>query len=283
MCRHLAHLGPPSTLSALLTEPAHALLRQSWAPVDMRDGGTVNADGFGAGWYPAPGAEPVRYRSDRPMWSDASFASIAAATSSGAVLAAVRSATVGMPVVATAAAPFAEGRWLFSHNGVVRGWPHSVTALAGRLPVADLLTLDAPTDSATLWALVRHGLRAGREPGVVLARVVTDVAAAAPGSRLNLLLTDGTAIWATAWDHALSVRSHPAATGPGPSSALGAGAAVTVVSEPFDDRPGWEAVPDRHLLRAAPGRYQLDALTTVGRDNGDGSDHAAAGDRMGIR
>ncbi|RTL68411.1 MAG: ergothioneine biosynthesis protein EgtC [Pseudonocardiaceae bacterium] len=274
MCRHLAHLGPPTTLSALLTEPSHALLRQSWAPTDMRGGGTVNADGFGAGWYPAPGADPVRYRSDRPMWSDASFASLAAATSAGAVLAAVRSATVGMPVVATAAAPFAEGRWLFSHNGVVRGWPGSVASLAGRLPVADLLTLDAPTDSATLWALVRHRLRAGEEPGAALADVVTAVAAAAPGSRLNLLLTDGTAIWATAWDHALSVRTHLDG---------GAGAAVTVVSEPFDDRPGWEPVPDRHLLRATPGRYQLDALTTVGRDYGDGRNHAVAGDRMGIR
>ncbi|GAY12512.1 ergothioneine biosynthesis protein EgtC [Pseudonocardia sp. N23] len=275
MCRHLAHLGPPTTLSALLTEPAHALLRQSWAPADMRGGGTVNADGFGAGWYPAHGTDPVRYRSDRPMWSDTSFAAIAGATSSGAVLAAVRSATVGMPVVATAAAPFAEGRWLFSHNGVVRGWPESVTGLAARLPVADLLTLDAPTDSALLWALVRHRLRAGEEPGAVLADVVTGVAAAAPGSRLNLLLTDGTAIWATAWDHALSVRTRcPDGDG---------AAAVTVVSEPFDDLPGWEAVPDRHLLRATPGRYQLDALTIVGSDNGVSGDRADAGDRMGTR
>jgi glutamine amidotransferase len=208
------------------------------------------------------------------MWSDTSFASIAAATTSHAVLAAVRSATAGMPVVTTAAAPFTEGRWLFSHNGVVRGWPGSVAAPASRLPVTDLLTLDAPTDSATLWALVRHRLRAGEDPGAALAAVVAGVAAVAPGSRLNLLLTDGTAIWATAWDHALSVRTCPD---------RGAGAAVTVVSEPFDDHPGWEPVPDRHLLHATPGRYKLDALTTVSRDNGDGSDHAAAGDRMGIR
>ena len=123
-----------------------------------------------------------------------------------AVLAAVRSATAGMPVTAPAAAPFAEGRWLFSHNGLVRGWPDAVAALAAELPVTDLLTLDAPTDSALLWALVRHRLRAGDDPAAVLAGVVRAVAAAAPGSRLNLLLTDGTAIWATTWTHALSVR-----------------------------------------------------------------------------
>ncbi|AEA25571.1 ergothioneine biosynthesis protein EgtC [Pseudonocardia benzenivorans] len=256
MCRHLAYLGPPVTLSTLLTEPSHALLRQSWAPRDMRGGGTVNADGFGAGWYPGSGAPPVRYRSDRPMWSDTSFAALAGATRSAAVLAAVRSATTGMPVVSTAAAPFTEGRWLFSHNGVVRGWPASVAGVAARLPVTDLLTLDAPTDSALLWALVRDRLRAGRDPGDALAATVAEIAAVAPGSRLNLLLTDGSAIWATAWDHALSVRVLPAAGT--------AAAAVTVVSEPFDDLPGWAPVPDRHLVRAVPGRYHLDALTTVG-------------------
>ena len=52
MCRHLAYLGPPVTLAALLLDPPHGLLHQSYAPADMRGGGTVNADGFGAGWYP---------------------------------------------------------------------------------------------------------------------------------------------------------------------------------------------------------------------------------------
>ena len=77
-----------------------------------------------------------------------------------AVLGAVRSATTGMPVTDTAAAPFAGGRWLFSHNGVIRGWPGAMVGLAAELPVTDLLTLDAPTDSALLWAIapVRCGL-----------------------------------------------------------------------------------------------------------------------------
>jgi glutamine amidotransferase len=253
VCRHLAHLGPPRTLSALLLEPPHGLLHQSYAPADMRGGGTVNADGFGAGWYPpvdpagnghAP--EPARYRSDQPIWSDGAFASLAAATRSPAVLAAVRSATTGMPVVSTAAAPFTEGPWLFSHNGVVRGWPGSVADLAAGLPVVDLLTLDAPTDAALLWALVRHRLRAGEEPARVLSGVVLAVEAAAPHSRLNLLLTDGSTIWGTAWDHALSVRVTDEA--------------ATVASEPLDADPGWTPVPDRHLVVAAPGRLERRAI-----------------------
>jgi len=247
MCRHLAYVGPPGTLAALLLDPPHGLLHQAYAPADMRGGGTVNADGFGAGWYP-PGVAgpPARYRSDRPIWSDPAFAALAAVTSGTAVLAAVRSATTGMPVTATAAAPFAEGRWLFSHNGVVRGWPEAVAGLAAELPVTDLLTLDAPTDSALLWVLVRNRLRAGDDPAHVLPAVVRAVAAAAPGSRLNLLLTDGTAIWATTWTHALSVRA--AARG------------VTVASEPSDGPAGWVEVPDRHLVVATSQRCDVRPL-----------------------
>lgn len=245
MCRHLAYLGPPATLSALVLEPPHGLLRQSYAPRDMRGGGTVNADGFGVGWY-AGAPDPVRYRCGAPIWTDAAFAALAPVTRSGAVLAAVRSATVGMPVHADAAAPFAEGRWLFSHNGVVRGWPGSVAALAAALPTTDLLTLDAPTDAALLWALVRHRLRAGEDPAAVLARTVRAVEAAAPGSRLNLLLTDGDGVWATSWWHALAVRTTPDA--------------VWVASEPVDDEPGWEQLPDRRLVVARPGTCRVTEL-----------------------
>lgn len=270
MCRHLAYVGPPTSLAPLLLDAPHGLLHQSYAPSDMRGGGTVNADGFGAGWFPpvvaaggaAPGAAPhgdpdsgpadgarigpARYRSERPLWADTGFAALAAVTSATGVLAAVRSATPGMPVTSTAAAPFTEGRWLFSHNGVVRGWPAAVAGLAAKLPVTDLLTLDAPTDSALLWALVRHRLRAGDDPAAVLVHVVRSVDGAAPGSRLNLLLTDGTAIWATSWTHALSVRG-------------GAGA-VTVASEPLDAGTGWVAVPDRSLVVATPQRYDVRPL-----------------------
>lgn len=250
MCRHLAYLGPPTTLAALVLEPPHGLLRQSYAPADMRGGGTVNADGFGVGWYPAQdldaSPDAVRYRSATPIWSDPAFADLAGVTRTTAALAAVRSATVGMPVTAAASAPFAQGRWLFSHNGVVRGWPEAVGTLAAALPVVDLLTLEAPTDSALLWALVRHRLRAGKDGADALACVVEDVAAAAPDSRLNLLLTDGATIWATAYGHALSVRVAP-------------GVAI-VASEPTDPDPGWTAVADRHLVVVRPGDCHLTTL-----------------------
>ncbi|MER5335452.1 ergothioneine biosynthesis protein EgtC [Micromonospora sp. NPDC002717] len=248
MCRHLAYLGPPVTLRELLFDPPYALVRQSWAPRDMRGGGTINADGFGVGWYPGSG-EPVRYRRAQPIWSDPTIAQLAAVTSAGAVLAAVRSATVGMAVLDGAAAPFAEGPWLFSHNGVVRGWPDTMVPLAGTLPVRDLLTLDAATDSALLWALVRHRLRAGVKPARAIAETVTAVAAAAPGSRLNLLLTDGHTVVASVAGHALSIRATPAS--------------VLLASEPHDDDPGWQAVPDGQLVEATATGVRLRALAEV--------------------
>ena len=71
MCRHLAYLGPPVALSALLFDPPHSLSHQSWAPRDMHGGGTINADGFGVGWHTPAG--PVRYRRATPLWSDATL------------------------------------------------------------------------------------------------------------------------------------------------------------------------------------------------------------------
>lgn len=247
MCRHIAYVGEPIRLADLLLTPEHSLLRQSWAPRDMRGGGTVNADGYGIGWYPET-AEPVRLRRTGPMWTDAALPRLAEEISSGAVLAAVRSATVGMPVVETACAPFTSGPWLFSHNGLVRGWPDSLAALAGRLPVTELLTMDAPTDSALLWALLRQLLSAGRKPSDAVGELVSDVAAAAPGSRLNLLLTDGTQIVGTAWTHALWVRRDAGA--------------VVVASEPYDEHPGWREVPDGDLVAATPSTVDIVELQT---------------------
>jgi len=247
MCRHLAYLGPPIPLAALLFDAPHALARQSFAPRDMRGGGSVNADGFGLGWYREGDPVPLRYRRDCPIWTDAALPALAAATVSAAALGAVRNATTGMPTMETAAAPFTEGRFLFSHNGRIIGWPESVTGLAGTLPVRDLLTLDAPTDAALLWALVRHRLRGGASTVDAVGETVLAVEAAAPGSRLNVLLNDGSTVVATAWTHSLSVLRRPDA--------------VLIASEPFDDDPGWRPVPDRHLVVATTAGVTLTDLS----------------------
>lgn len=236
MCRHLGYLGPERSIAKLLTTGENSLVKQSWAPRDMRGGGTINADGFGVAWW--GGSRLYRYRSAMPIWSDPAVGETLSGVRSGAVFAAMRSATEGMPVERGACAPFVDGRWAFSHNGVVRGWPDSLAALAVHLPMTDLLRLEAPTDSAVLWLLLRQELRT-RKPEAALMELVRSVATAAPGSRLNLLLGDGHQLWATTWDHALSVWVDDQR--------------AVVASEPFDARPEWRAVPDRHLVCARPG------------------------------
>ena len=216
MCRHLAWLGAPRSLGDLVLQPPHGLLVQSYAPRRQQHG-LMNADGWGVGFYAGTRPEPARWRSSRPLWSDASFASVAPVISSGCVLAAVRSATAGMPADETAAAPFQSGRWLLSHNGVAD------RAVLGPHPDAE-----SACDSALLAAhLYAHGPER-------VAEFVSGLGKRDPGARLNLLLTDGHKILATRWGDSLSV--------------LAADDGVVVASEPYDDDPRWSDVPEHHLV-----------------------------------
>lgn len=259
MCRHLAYLGPPVTLAELLLEPEHALLEQTWAPAEMRGSGVVNADGFGIGWYDgaAPGGDALRYRRVVPMWADASLPDLARTLRSGAVLAAVRNGTVGMPVIETACAPFRHGRWLFSHNGVVPGWPASVAALAAELPPTELAQLEAPTDSALLWAVLRHRLLAGQDLAGAVEELTVTAGEAAPGARVNLLATDGETLVATTWGHSLWVRE--------------GGDGVCVSSEPYGAAEDWRPVADRQLVVATAAGVKTQPLSTGHSSTGHSS------------
>jgi glutamine amidotransferase len=228
MCRHLAYLGPPATLRSMLIDPPHGLYTQAWAPRLQRQG-AINADGFGAGWYPADATSPVRYRQAVPIWADESFADIASVTRAGAVLAAVRNATPRTSHGPAAVAPFKHGRWLFSHNGAVHGWPESTAALAATLPTLALLELEARVDSALMWALVLHRLRQGLAPAEALTDTAEALCAAGVTGRFNFLLTDGHVIAATVAGHTLYYRRERGS--------------VIVASEPGDDQADWVEIP----------------------------------------
>ena len=225
MCRHLAWLGAPRTVADLVLQPEHGLLRQSYQP-RRQTHGLMNADGWGVGLFVPGHPEPVRWRSSRPMWSDASFASVAPVLSSGCVLAAVRSATPGMPTDESAAAPFTDGRWLLSHNGRVD---------RDVLPAQTLA--ESVCDSAVLAAHVFAQMTTSSAADH-LAKVVTEVAVLDPSARLGLLLTDGHRVLATTWGDEISYLVEPDG--------------VVVASEPYDDDPRWIDVPDRHLLEVIP-------------------------------
>lgn len=113
-----------------------------------------------------------------------------------------------------------------------------MAALAATLPSADLALLDAATDSALLWALVRHRLRSGEPAPSALARVVTAVAARTPG-RLTVLMLDGRQIVGSVLGEPMVVRE------------LDGG--IAVASEPWDDDPAGRALPDITVLTVTTG------------------------------
>lgn len=228
MCRHLAWLGEPRSLADLVLTPEHGLLRQSYQP-RRQSHGLMNADGWGVGWFDPTHPDhprPVRWRSAVPLWNATAFAAVAPLLRSRAVVAAVRSATVGMPTDETAAAPFAGGpggRWLVSHNGRV-----------DRAVLPARRDAESACDSALLAA---HVLATGPD---LVAETLAEVAAADPAARLSLLLGDGERVLAVSWGDPLAYLELPDG--------------VVVASEPYDDDPRWVEVPDRHHLEVTSAR-----------------------------
>jgi glutamine amidotransferase len=246
MCRHLAYVGPPVTLEKLIIKPEHSLLQQAFAPRHQTHG-TINADGFGVGWYDRDKrAEPARYRTTRQIWADPSFASISGLVSSNAVLAAVRSASPGMAVEETSTPPFTDGPWLFSHNGFVPGFRTGVgRALRRKVSETRVHAMAGATDSELLFALVLDRLDAGAPPAEALVSVVglvEDLTTA----RLNLLLTDGERVAATACRNSLFVFDDRQLTG-----------AVVIASEPYDDDPSWEVVEDGSVVELGDDKLEI--------------------------
>jgi glutamine amidotransferase len=227
MCRHLGWLGEPRSVASLVLDPPYGLLVQSYSPRRQKHG-LMNADGWGIGFFDEDG-EPRRWRSAAPLWGDASFASVAPALRSGCLVAAVRSASVGMPIEASASAPFTDGRWLLSHNGLVD---------RGVLPASAVA--ESTNDSALLAALIfERGLD-------VLGDTIVELAATDPNARLNILAGNGSELRATTWGDTLFVRTD--ADG------------VVLASEPFDDDEDWQEIPDRHLVTVTDSRVELAAL-----------------------
>ena len=249
MCRHIAYIGPPVTLGEVLLAPEHALVHQSYRPRHQRHG-RINADGFGVGWYaPDHREEPARYRTVKPMWTDRTFASIAGVISTSALLGAVRNASVGFPIEETGCAPFTRGKWLFSLNGVVHAFRDGIgSELRAELPSTLLDTLEGVVDTEVVFLMAISRIATGVDPAEALEDVIRTVFERTTG-RLNLLLTDGSRIVATAAGDSLFVRT--------------TGESVVVASEPYDDDEVWQPVLDGHLVDATVGAFEIRAMAGV--------------------
>jgi glutamine amidotransferase len=231
MCRHVAWLGEPRSLADLVLTPAHSLLVQSHSPRRQRHG-LMNADGWGVGYFTDGRDEPAQWRASRPLWHETSFASVAPTIRTRCAVAAVRSATVGMPIEDTAVAPFTDGTWLLSHNGRI-----------DRSVLPRDLAAESTCDAAMVAA---HVFAIGSEK---VGEIVAELGQRDPEARLNLLLANGSRLLATTWGDTLSY--------------LVTAAGVVVASEPYDDDPDWVDVPDRHLVDVVTEGVSVTPLETI--------------------
>lgn len=168
MCRWLAYSGASIYLEDLLIRPEHSLIDQSLA---ARAGEvTTNGDGFGIGWY-GERETPGLYRDVQPAWNDSNLRDLAGHIRSSLFLAHVRAVTGGTPVQQSNCHPFRHGRWLFMHNGRIRGYSRVRRALILAIS-PDLFTeIAGTTDSEIMFYLaLTFGLE--QDPIVAVERMV---------------------------------------------------------------------------------------------------------------
>jgi gamma-glutamyl hercynylcysteine S-oxide hydrolase len=260
MCRIAGYTGPPAPLSALLCDPPHSLYLQAYRP-RLQHEGAVNVDGTGVAWWPPETGEqePIRYVTDLPPWSDPNLLQLAGRLRGRMQLAAVRSATPGMPYGAAAVAPFTHGTLAVAHNGRIGGFRGPVgRRLLDLLPDDLFHAAGTLTDSVALFLTVVHHHRERPAAGLAgaVAAAVADaaklVADAGETATLTVLAGDGERIVGART--AVRTPSHALFTLDGDAGRPGA---ALVAFEPLDDGTGWREVPDHHLVELTAGRVAL--------------------------
>lgn len=258
MCRLVAYAGPPMELRPLVFGGTHSLFRQSWAPREMLHG-SVNADGYGVGWYHE--GEPVRLARTVPIWHEPDLEALLGAVRSPLAVALLRNATPGLPVDLAGVPPLVLDRWTFGLNGFVGGFREdAMWRLHRQIPRELYGQLRGTSDTEALFLLAVAELRDGAGPGEALRRV-RDRVSELVGKRgeeaqLNMILGDGreiTLLRTSSTDRANSLyTTHGHALAPRGSLAA---------SEPLDDEEAWTPVPVHSLVRLRPdGPPQVEAL-----------------------
>jgi gamma-glutamyl hercynylcysteine S-oxide hydrolase len=265
VCRLAAYVGPPAPLSTLLHDPPRALSEQAVCPREQR-AGRINVDGTGVAWWDGEDPRPLRYRTDRPPWADENLRGLASRLGATVQLAAIRSATPGIPYGQVFAHPFVHGGVAGTHNGRIGGFRACVARpLLARLPDHLFSAFEGMSDSLALFLLAVAELErnpAGGLVGAVRAALVAtteECRRAGTTAILNLALADASGV----------VISRMGYKEPGSSLyVLRDGArwpsANLIASEPLDHDPGWGPVPDGHIAALNGDVVEITAIPEAG-------------------
>lgn len=268
MCRFALYQGPPITLDLLTTRPEHSIIRQSFKSRMRRE--PLNGDGFGLAWY-VPGISPVPalFRSIQPAWNNINLRHLARVSVSPVILAHVRAATGGFSVSEANCHPFIADQYAFMHNGSIADFKKIKRRLREGLSDETYLWIHGTTDSEHLFALFRDHMarREHEDPDTAMADAMeatiqdvnrmTDEVGATRRSLLNMVVSDGqravVSRYATLGKEAPSLyvrvgTQYVCREGVCVMLDDGRPETVIVASEPLTAEPGWEAVPQNHLL-----------------------------------
>jgi glutamine amidotransferase len=260
----MAWYGQPLLMDELLFKTRHGLVDQS---LHSRMGAeTTNGDGFGLGWYGA-GDGPGLYHSIAPAWGDPNLRELAAHVETPLFLAHVR-ATSGTAVQQTNCHPFRHGRWLFVHNGVLRGFHEMRRELMYAVDPELFEDFQGSTDSEVVFRLaLTFGLV--EDPVGALERAIGFVEATARKHGIencvqaSMGLSDGERIWAFRYSTEGNSRTLFASADADALRRLHAENQSlqrlqpedrVIISEPFGDLPGaWHELPEATVLIVQPG------------------------------
>ncbi|HSK15891.1 MAG TPA: class II glutamine amidotransferase [Gaiellaceae bacterium] len=209
MCRWLAYTGDSIPIALLVLQPKHSLIDQS---LHSRLGATTtNGDGFGVGWYDGEQEEPGVYRSVHPAWNDRNLRELATHVRSPLFFAHIRAST-GTAVQETNCHPFRHGRWLFMHNGLVRGFELMKRDLLLAVDPSLVPAIEGSADSEVLFFLaLTFGLE--DDPVAALERMAGFVEATGERHRvadplqMSVAVTNGVSVFAARYSSEGSSRS----------------------------------------------------------------------------
>jgi glutamine amidotransferase len=246
MCRWIAYRGETISLEHYVTAPAHSLVVQSLKALEST--ASTNGDGFGMGWY-GEHPEPGLYREVRPAWSDENLRYLCRHIRSHLYFAHVRAST-GTPITRPNCHPFACGRWMFMHNGLIGNWSRLRRKVEQLIPDFYGSRIGTTDSEAVFLAILGAG--GDKDPVGATSRVLatlTDMVSTEEHSeplRFTAALANGQDLYAfrfAANDKANTLYYRES------------GSSVVIVSEPLDGKHAqWKTVPPGHMLAAIAGK-----------------------------
>jgi len=251
MCRIAAYIGEEIKLETLVLNVPHNLMVQSYAPKELISG-SVNLDGFGCSWYNRKvESNPAQYATLLPLWADYRFPSIAKAVTSSVIIAAVRNATPPLPNELSAVQPYANGKYMFVHNGFIKDYEKYRRKMENDLPDEQFSGIQNRSDSAVIFAVFMWKLSELKNSEHPIRDALINTLDWIKGfdsevnisANLNIGISDGENL--TFIRHEIDGVCNSLYYNPS-HKLLPNG--VFIASEALDDDAGWIAVPDNSMI-----------------------------------